>query len=191
MTKTFAIITLAAALLCTGCDDFAVPWLSFYPLYQSGDTAHEAELAGPWYSSESESERIVFGMDANAYVMTDEVLTDGQWKAIEHYDAFPLHLGDSLFLDLSASPQLAIRGHLFLKVRLDGNALQITALNDEWLRQQVVNQAALSYLDIPNGTPVITAPTRELQRFLLKYANDPDAFEPISELYHRGGANNP
>jgi len=185
MKKIFAIITLAAALLCTSCQDYEVPWLSLYPLYQRADIVLEEGLAGPWYSSDSESERIVFSMDANSYVMSDETLTEGQWNVTEYYDAFLLRLGDSLFLDLSASPQLAIRGHLFLKIRLEGNALQITSLNDEWLRQRVVSHAALSYLDIPNGTQVITAPTRELRRFLLKYANDPDAFEPIWALYRR------
>ncbi|MEO8050297.1 MAG: hypothetical protein ABI833_07760 [Acidobacteriota bacterium] len=185
MKRTLTILTLGAVLLSTGCAGYEVPWLSLYPLYQGGDSALDMELAGPWYSNDYESERLVFRKVANAYVMTDEILTDGQWKETDRYDAFLLRLGDVLFIDLSASSQLAIRGHLFLKIRLDGNQLGIESLNDEWLRQQVVEQAALSYLDLPDSTQPITAPTRELRRFLLKYANDPDAFATASAWYHR------
>lgn len=184
MKKAFAILTLAGALFCGSCGDYEIPWLSLYPLYQSDDTLLDG-LAGSWYSTGSEAERIGFTINANSYLMADEILTDGQWIEAEHYDAFLLRLGDSLFLDLSASPQLAVRGHLFLKIQFDGDELRVAALDDEWLRQQVAEQGALSYLDIPDGTQVITTPTRELRRFLLKYAHDPDAFESMTVLYHR------
>jgi len=186
MKKAFAILTFVGALFCCSCDDpYEIPWLSLYPLYQSDDTVLD-RLAGTWYSTGDESERMVFTINANSYRVSDENLTDGRWIETEHYDAFLLRLGDTFFLDLSASPQLSVRGHLFLKIQFDGDELQISALDDGWLRQQVADQNALSYLDIPGGTPVITAPTRELRRFLLKHAHDPDAFDSsVTARLHR------
>jgi len=177
MKKAFAILTLAGALFCCSCDDpYEIPWLSLYPLYQSDNTFLD-RLAGTWYSTRDESERTVFTINSNSYRVAGESLTDGKWIETEHCGAFLLRLGDTFFLDLSAPPQLSVRGHLFLKIQFEGDELQIAALDDDWLRQQLVEQGALSYLDIPDGTPVITAPTRELRLFLLKYAHDPDAFD--------------
>jgi len=182
MKTALSIVTLAGALLCTGCQD---SWLSLYPLYEKGDTVLDAGLAGPWYANVLEPERIVFSMGADSYVMTESTLTAGQWKESEHYDAFLTRIGDSLFLDLSTSPGMAIRGHSLLKIRIAEHALQITSLRDEWLREQLMKQAALSYLDLPDGRQLITAPTRELRRFIVKYADDSNAFEDELIEFHR------
>jgi hypothetical protein len=186
MKKAFAILTLAGALFCSSCDDpYEIPWLSLYPLYQSDDILVD-RLAGTWYSTGDESERIVFTVYGNSYYIADENLKDGEWIETLHAGAFLLRLGDTFFLDFSASPELSVRGHLFLKIQFDRDELQISALDDGWLRQQVAEQSALSYLDIPGGAMVIAAPTRELRSFLLKHAHDPDAFDSsVTARLHR------
>src|SRR5437870_784017 len=105
--KAFAILTLVGASFCGSCEQYEIPWLSLYPLYQSDDTVLD-QLAGTWYSPGHESERIVFTIYGNSYHMADENLEDGQWIEAWHAGAFLLRLGDTFFLDLSASPELSI-----------------------------------------------------------------------------------
>lgn len=183
MKTALSLVTLAGALLCTGCQD---AWLSLYPLYEKGDTVLDTGLAGTWYADLLEPERVVFSMAGDGYVMTVSTLTHGEWQETEHYDAFLLRIGDVHFLDLSTSPGVAVRGHLLLKIRREEETLQTTSYRDDWLREQLIKQAALTYLEIPDGRLLITAPTRELRRFLLRHAGDPNAFEDELIEFRKG-----
>jgi|SRR5579864_1611543 len=182
MNKLVLAGIFGAALLAKCCgDDFA----SLYPLYGDRDLVYEEGLVGTWYIDDDDW-RVIFSRAGEGYQVTIEEKDGSEWKEASVVDCFLVRLDGSLFVDLSKSGE-AIRGHAYFIITLDGgtDTLQATWFKNDWLEEKVVDEAALQHLDVPGTGTVITAPTRELQRFVRKYAHDPDAFEEWISFHRR------
>ena len=195
--KVSLLFTLA--LLLPGC----VP-TSINPLYTPKDLIFDPALLGVWGEGDSKEtwtfERPEKGGDKN-YTLKH---TDNDGR-IGEFDAHLLKLSQQMFLDLHLSDYggddnfkgnmlanfaMIIRpGHLFLKVDQVGPVLQMRLISLETLETLLKkNPKAVRHERImwgEEGRLVLTAKTRELQRFILKHMNDEKFFGNATELEKR------
>lgn len=77
-----------------------------------------------------------------------------------------------------------IPAHTFARVWIEGDVLRIAPMNPQWLEELISEKKARIAHERIEDTIVLTASTKKLQRFILQYAEDEDAFvEP--EEYSR------
>lgn len=73
-----------------------------------------------------------------------------------------------------------------MKVEINGDVIRVAFMNSEWLEDKLVKQRFLVHEQVVCGSQkdpvVITASTRELQSFVLTFAQDSSAFENLFEL---------
>jgi len=91
-------------------------------------------------------------------------------KEMDRIDVYKLHL---------------VPAHTFLKVHQIAPQLQLGALNPEWLskllkKDPTAIQHAKGGFD--NDAIILTAPTPDLQKFVLQHVNTPDAFGDPAKL---------
>ena len=180
--KIQMVVPVLLAVLLAGCKLsclFCV--LSLHPLYEERNLVSEPALAGSW-TDESGHDTWTFAQDGErAYKLT--ITTDENPDKDENPLKFEVHLlqlGGLLFLDLSDqdSGLTGIPGHVFAKVRLEGDQLGLAFLSNGWMKQKLVQERSLSFVPTGDGKPIaITASTGDLQYFFVRYATDAKAFE--------------
>jgi hypothetical protein len=96
-----------------------------------------------------------------------EIVPAGSGEGADH-DAYELRL---------------TAAHWFFKVSIEGDILRLSSIEDSWISKLGDDEKSeLGYVDISDG--VVTAPTQELQAFLLSHAEDEAAFSDVLE-WHR------
>ena len=169
MNKT---ILAAAFTVLAGCNDF----LSVHRLAEDQDSTFDERLLGAW---KNEDDRWTFTKaDGGAYHL---LVNDEKHKTFEG-DCRLVSLGSHQFLDVYGEEEgsTAIPGHQFLQVRLNGDTLEMGALEHDWMKKVIVEQRTLAHTRLRRGKAsytVITAPPLELQQFLMRHARDEEAFE--------------
>src|ERR1051325_6103586 len=180
------LLCAGAALLAAGC----LPSLN--PLYTEKDLIFDPALVGRWAEKPDDKDSWTFEKrDEHSYnlVIRDD---DTQSPLIVHL----VKLGGHRFLDLMLRHsglketkldgvfQLGlIPGHLLAKVNQTAPALRLAFLNPEWLDKLLKeNPKAIAHHRIEGDLAALTASTKELQAFVLKYAGDTNAFREGSEL---------
>ncbi|HYT62185.1 MAG TPA: hypothetical protein VEL06_18540 [Haliangiales bacterium] len=190
MKKLTMLSLLATAFIISGC----LP-TSINPLYTDKDLVFDPALIGVWREKDDSKETWKFepaGEKGYQFVYTDDEGKSGR------FEAHLLKLGDARFLDffpdesgLEEMNRSAfykfhfLRTHSFLKVSQIEPALQMTPLDLKWLREFLgKNPKAVRHEKIGEGDDaqiVLTAPTPELQKFVLKHLKSEGAFgEPIN-----------
>jgi hypothetical protein len=175
---------LGLILLLSSCG----PVESQNSLFAPKDVIFDSKLIGTWVE-ESDSEVVTFER------------SNGQTYKIvyrEKADREPITLEAQLgrisglrFLDISGPPgqdsaaSAQGRGaHMFFRVWRKGNSLRLAGLDSDWVAQMLTSgKATLDYHRVDKEI-VLTAPTADLQRFIVKYANDKEAF-PDPMTFHR------
>jgi hypothetical protein len=73
--------------------------------------------------------------------------------------------------------------HTFSKITFDGDELNIAMYNESWLKKRIKQrQIRIKYEEKPDGGILLTAPTEELQKFVVKYAEEYKAFVNMETL---------
>jgi hypothetical protein len=172
---------------------------SLHPLYHEEDLLMEPGLEGMWQDNEDGDEYVYFEqLDDKMYLFRymeeqddDSTLSDMDTVSFE---AGLLRVGDHYFLDLypyyerdkdeEADYLLAnfIPTHSFLKIEWDQNKIVVYMFNYDRMKKLFEqNRIRIKHELIEEGKVtdyiVITASTDDLQRFIRKYANDPEAFD--------------
>lgn len=119
-------------------------------------------------------------------------LTVYQNDKYEYYIAHLVEIGDDLFMDLypaevefdSEFSMNLFPVHTFMKVNLRGNKLDMTAFDLEKLNKLFESNLIRLRHENVDGTILITAQPKELQKFLEKYSEDESVFED-TENYSR------
>jgi hypothetical protein len=72
-----------------------------------------------------------------------------------------------------------ITAHTFLKLEVENEHLIIYQMSPKWLDNLIKeNRIRIAHeMDDDEDKIILTASTKELQKFITKYANDEDAFE--------------
>lgn len=169
-----------------------IPSLS--PLYTERDLVVDPALVGTWAGEDAEETWTFAAGEGKSY----RLVIRGEGKSAV-LDAHLLLLGGHRFLDLYPDlDQLAaaalgpyyelslVPAHLFLRVGELGPGLELALLDADWLDELLKRRPrALDHRRIADGGIVITASTRELQRFVLRHVDDPGAFGEPSRLTRR------
>lgn len=183
IAKTAAAGGVAALLLCA-----CIP--SVNPYYKPKDVTFEPALIGEWANDE---ETWVFEdhEDEGAYELT---MTQGEKTGVLKATLFALR--NHRFLDvipIAEDIELAddqadiIRmgittGHLVFHVTETAPQLKLALLEGEWFADKLEQEKGfLTHLAEDERT-LITANTRELRRFLLRYVDGGNLFEDYREL---------
>ena len=185
-TNLLALLVCAAALLA-GCVVESV-----YPYYTEKDLTFDPALVGQWRNSEKTNEFWRFeksGAKSYAFTTLDANETND-------YDAHLFRLQKQLFLDACTTNrtdnQLPL--HHVLKVAQLEPSLKTAVLNYDWLAKLLEkNPRAIRHIVVlehpadTNSSKMIylTADTKELQKFILKYAADTNAFTALDEMQRK------
>jgi hypothetical protein len=108
------------------------------------------------------------------------------------YQAHVVRIGDDMFLDLyplaeyadSAFGQNMFPVHTFMKIKLNENKLDLTQFDLDKLNKLFKSNLIRLRNENVDGTILITAQPKELQKFLDKYSDDESVFEE-AETYTR------
>ncbi|MBU0509135.1 hypothetical protein KKH27_09905 [bacterium] len=172
--RWFLVSVLALALLLlAGC------WaVSIFPLYTDKDLIWDKQLVGSWSTSDGSNSIWSFApSDTNSYVLTvrEENERDAQ------FEAHLLRLKDHLFLDLlPAQGDFAsdfytghlLPAHSFWRVDLKDDTLRLGMLSMDWLEEAIdKGTVSIPHLERNDGY-VLTAPTQELQAFVLSHLEE-------------------
>lgn len=178
------VIAGAALGMLSGCIV-----LSVYPFYTEKDLTFDAGMVGRWAKDGANNEFWQFA-DANGKYYHLVTTDDQQTNAL---DAHLFHLKKYQFLDLLSTnrEELQMPAHLISKVSRTEDKMTLQFLDYGWLANLLeTNPAVLRHIVVPqnyedtnNGNMVyLTADTKDLQKFLLKHAEDTNAFNSNSEV---------
>jgi len=180
MRYTIALATAIAGTMLTGC----APTVSIHPLYTSQDLSSDLPLEGTWMEEDGGTWQVEKSGDGYVAV----VLHKGDSAGTEAYSVHELRLQGRYFLDISSKsdPDLAVPGHLFAKVALEGDELAVNLMADDWLKKMAQAGAAPQFIGgDPEGQIILTAPSGELQRFILANADNAEAWDGDTGRLHR------
>lgn len=182
MKKLKGVLILSAALVFLGGCVVG----SIYPYYRTQDLVYDPSLVGKWVHPGSTNEDDdgpefkQFG--TNSYMMpvdSDKSSTNYAWIHLFEIDG-------RRFLDgrLTNDVMYHTPEHYVWRIKKSQSTLEAALLNMEWLESLLkTNPQALRHTiveDNPNDGSskriVLTADTAELQKFILKYADDTNAF---------------
>ena len=157
--------------------------LSVYPFYTARDLVSDPGLAGRWVKVGKTNETWQFtaaGEKSFLLTTTDENSTNG-------FEAHIFQLDQYQFLDLLTTNRetFLLPLHLISKFNRNDTNLTLPFMDYGWLARLLeTNGAAVRHITVPqepgntNGGNMVylTSTTPELQKFLLKYAADTNAF---------------
>jgi hypothetical protein len=187
------IAVIAATLLLAACAA-CIPSLN--PFYTPKDVVFEDRLLGEWQEKEKPQDPEIWKFekgDPNAYKLT---VTEQKGKHGE-FNAHLFKLKDHYFLDLIPTGcdyptnqadlvnASMFPGHLLAHVsQLEPN-LSIAFFDFDWLQKQLTNNPSLLDHRREGDSFVLTASTRDLQRFVLKHLGSGELFSKPGELVRR------
>lgn len=191
MKRSTTLIAMGLSALLAGC----IPTL--HPLYTEQDLTFDPALVGRWAETDSGKESWDFSKgDAQSYQL---IYTDGEGKKGE-FAVRLLKLGDTRFLDLYPNDTGLkdgkrndyynlhfIPAHTFLKVLAVSPTLRLSVMEPDWLGDLLKKDPKALAHEREDDRVLITASTKDLQQFVLRYANATNAWGRPSDL-HRAGA---
>jgi len=167
-------VAIGLLLGLTGC----IP--SINPLYSEEDLVFVPELLGTWTDPKSNETWTFAQKNETAYVLTH---ADSNHRA--DFRAHLVKLGETIFLDLYPVKRdtddylyqmHVFPVHTFSKININSDQLTIAMLDLVWLKKNIdSNEIAIEHAKA-NETILLTAPTQELQAFMLKHAKEEAAF---------------
>ena len=177
IAKTLTLIGIT--LLTAGC----VP--SLHPLYTEKDLVLKPELMGTWVGENAKDTWVLQKPMGKAY---EGVYTENGEP--ERFETRFLKLGEFLFVDFfPEEPNMRngfysghlIRVHSFARIRVEGDNFEMAMLDPDWLKKMIdEDKVKIAHEQLDEGM-VLTASTLDLQKFVLKYAGDENAFSNRSK----------
>ena len=177
-----------AALLFTGCVVTSV-----YPFYQAKDVTFDPALLGTWVDTDSDP-----GDDSWVFEKIDDrtyklIVANGTEKT--EFDARLFKLGDVMFLDWlpRERPDGGVPMHHLVRVDTISPQLTVRLFKSDWLADHLErNPRAVRHIAVPKPAGeggsdeiVLTADTKELQRFIRKHLKTADAWSEAEIMRKR------
>lgn len=194
--------------LLTGC---GIP--SVHPLYEPDDLIVKQELTGKWKKDDGQTIYQVFNLQDLKYNQTirdslgigedDELIKEFEEKGLtniyliadsdiggkeaEVYLAGLLELDNNYYLDLYKYPNFqddfSYPVHIFVKVEVRDNQITMHEFREQWIKDLIKNRQIRIKHEESFDNFLLTAPPSELQNFVRKYGNNPDAFQSDTETF--------
>ena len=199
MKKLLTAAILVAIITLSGCLS------ALHPLFTEKDLEFDPKLVGSW-QGDTEDEVLTFqqgtpesfadlpaalqGLAGKAYVLT--VTRHRTGEEVTKFYAFLARIGKHLYLDYYPAETKTqkeyasfykmnfVRMHSFyrLKPGSDNNTMVIGQFADSYLSKLIKQkQIRIRHEVRTDGTYVITAPTEELQQYVLKYSDVDEAYQ--------------
>ena len=184
-----ALFYLLAALL-GGC----APVMSLHPLYTEKDVVFEERLLGRWVDDPNSPEttwefsRIEEPNNAYSLVFSDEEGKKGSFVAhlvrlqnrlfLDVYPSKPpWEIEDPNKLELPYNSFFLIPTHTFIKIGFNGPQLKMWLTNDEDMKKLLKEEPNAVKHTFIEDKLILTASIKELQNFVIKYAEDKRVFK--------------
>ena len=173
---------------------------SLHPFYKDDDLLFRKEFLGTWTGNDSSSWKIEQHMKSTGILQPHKpenayLITYSDKKGTSQFSVHLFNLGNKLFFDFypeeveSSSEMMAshlVPMHTVARVEQSSGKITIQWYNEEWLIGMFKqNRIRIAHEKIPlesgksdddNFQVVLTASTDDLQKFMLKYSDDPKAF---------------
>lgn len=200
MKSKSVILSSLLVVFLSGCMVF-----SFYPLYTEEDLFPNDLLVGEWVDADSITWQFDFNYfgkpvlenrDSTAFILRMKE-KDSQEFSKQEFLVRVIELGGHYFLDFYVEEYLKENDltffdlhlmpvHTFAKLELDGDDAKISWFSGAWL-EEIIEQNRTHIRHENNGNHILlTAKPQELQEFVVRYVNAPDAFDDgLSASLHR------
>ena len=169
--KIKKVVFYLLAVILGGC----VP--SLHPLFTENELIFDANLVGIWSSTDS-NETWEFKPAAKGY---ECIYVENNGK-IGRFDAGLGKLGNDMFLDIYPKElnitendfykMHFVPAHTFMRVNFTKDSLELRAMNPEGLDKLLKSDPNAIKYEKPRDSVVLTASTKDLQTFMLKYGID-------------------
>jgi hypothetical protein len=169
---------------------------TYHPLYTQKDLFANDLILGEWMDSDS----VIWRFDhMQKTFMQNEIKTDSTGYILRMKEQEKewisktmkvrlLKLNGHLFADFSLDSYFdennmdffdlhLMTVHTFAKVVINGDSLQLNWFNPEWFDKMVKGKKIRIEKEVSAAGTLVTASTKKLQKFAVKYANSPEAFE--------------
>ena len=178
------MVVFALLLLIAGCVR------SLQPLYTDKDLVAKPEVIGSWLEEDGKETWTFRQSGPQSYTMLGSKGIPGDTA---RFDAHFVQLGKFLFLDLfpqKEGPAMKndlysfqlVPVHTFWRVWMEENAFRPAMLDNDWLKKMLDEGKIEIAHERIDDSIVLTAPTKELQLLVLKYADDEKAFPRPGEF---------
>jgi hypothetical protein len=160
---------------------------SFYPLYTSKDLIFDQTLIGTWTDNNQNIWTFSKGRETSYELIYTE--KDSPAKFTAHL----VKLGKFRFLDLAPQePGIEntffaahlIPVHTFSRIWIQEDSVGLSVLDNGWLKSMIDSKKIRIAHQRQGDGIILTAPTRELQALVVRYAEDKKAF-PEPGILHR------
>ncbi len=170
------------------------PVMSLHPLYTEKDVVFEERLLGRWVDDPNSPEtiwefkRIEEPNYAYNLIFSNEDGQKGSFVAhlvrlrnrlfLDVYPKeFPWDMEDPNKVEWSYNSYFLIPAHTFIKIDFSGPQLKMWLTDDEEMKKLFKEEPDAVKHTFIEDRLVLTAPTKELQNFVLKYADDKRVFK--------------
>lgn len=194
--KIKKILFYLLAGILGGC----VPVMSLHPLYTEKEAVFEEKILGRWFNEAGDNiyefSRSEESNKKYQLTLTDEDGRKGLFEAqlvkLEdklffdiYSEEFPCEIEDANKTELFYNAFFLIPAHTFAKVDFTEPKLKLTLTDDETMGELLEAEPnAVKFESVDDGV-VLTASTKELQKFVLKYADDERLFSEEIELVRK------
>lgn len=184
-----AVAVAALVFLSAGC------LRSLHPLYTQKDLVFDERLLGTWMEKDDKG---LWSFEKSGEKGYELVYYQREYRKpsvsgdTARFQVFLVKLGKHYFLDIFPG-KLNIRNdllvthlvaaHTFSRVWLGTDTLQMAMLDHDWVKKMIdARKLRVSHERLDENQILLTAPTREIQKIVMKYAENKDAFPGPSEL---------
>lgn len=188
--KTKRLLKIAALLailsiVASGCIT------SVHPLFTKRDLVFRPELIGSW--KDKSGEIMKFSEKDSSYYSIRYISKEDTTQLIGRLGK----LGDHYYLDITIDPNdkkindvvgmYIFPVHIFFKVSLKHDQLVMNsfAFSSNWLEKLIKEKRIRIKHEVENEQVLLTASTEDLQKFVIKYTNEPKAFDDNPTSYER------
>ena len=189
------LMLLAALCFLPGCV------VSFHPFYADTSVVPLPELAGRWDHDDSSYERLEFAEGSEVTFFESQIGKSAPPAGVR-YKAVYFKVGDAVFSDvwpLESSSALNIPVHFMYRIRLQGDRLELTPMDYDWISQEIrTGRVTLPHIsrmldDGNGGGPeeqiLFTATPAEWAQFLTQFKDEKELFSQAdSETYIKSKA---
>lgn len=157
---------------------------SLHPLYTKETITYDSKIEGKWSDGDVDSNDGPITWEFKRKQQGYELIRYSEDVDTLSYEATLVKLGDYLFLDLKKELEddsmddisFYLPTHNFAKVLFKENKLELVFFDDAYLEKLFKQRKIRLKHEVVDDTIVLTASSEELQKFIVKYANDPKAF---------------
>lgn len=182
MKKRSIILCAFVVLTVSGC-----VVKSLHPFFTSKDLVFKKELIGTWVDQDSSLWAISQNKN-NDSLPANYSISFIEGEKVSKFTAHLFELSNQLYVDFFpddiSEPELTkfhlVKTHSLVKIEIFEDSLKLKWFNELWLADLFENnkiRISHEVIKDDDDSYVLTASTDELQKFIVKYGNDPNAFE--------------